>query len=167
MDAGVMDTLVELSYAKCRELLGGGVFGRVAVCTPEGPRILPVNYSVVNESIVFRTSATGVVATRDWGSPMAFEVDHVDYADHKGWSVVATGAGHRVEDADELAHIKRTWDPRPWAAGTRPLYVRLAWSRLDARQRDARPQDAALSCRPTGRQPVGRALNSGCEPPGI
>jgi len=134
MKAGVMDAPVELPYAKCRELLGGGVFGRVAVCTPEGPRILPVNYSIVNESVVFRTSPTGVVATHNWGSQIAFEVDHADYADHRGWSVLATGRGQRVEDADELAHIKRTWDPRPWAGGARPLYVRLAWDELTGRR---------------------------------
>jgi nitroimidazol reductase NimA-like FMN-containing flavoprotein (pyridoxamine 5'-phosphate oxidase superfamily) len=129
-----MEEPVELSYAKCRELLGGGVFGRLAVCTPGGPRILPVNYSVVRESIVFRTSDSGVVAKHEWGSPMAFEVDHVDYADHRGWSVVATGHGQRVEEADELAHIKRTWDPRPWAAGPKPLYVRLVWDELTGRR---------------------------------
>ena len=129
-----MDQLVELSYSKCRELLGGGVFGRVAVCTPDGPRILPVNYSLVSESVVFRTSATGVVATHDWGSPIAFEVDYVDYADHRGWSVLAIGRGQRVEDADELAHIKRTWDPSPWAGGIRPLHVRMPWDELTGRR---------------------------------
>jgi len=129
-----MEASVELSYAKCRELLGGGIFGRVALCTPDGPRILPVNYSVVKESVVFRTSATGVVATHAWGAPIAFEVDFVDYADHKGWSVVATGPGHRVEEEAELAHIKRTWEPRPWAGGAKPLYVRLAWDELTGRR---------------------------------
>jgi nitroimidazol reductase NimA-like FMN-containing flavoprotein (pyridoxamine 5'-phosphate oxidase superfamily) len=134
MDAGGMDAPQELSYTKCRQLLGGGVFGRVAVCTPNGPRILPVNYSVVSESVIFRTSASGVVGTHDWETPIAFEVDHVDYADHKGWSVVATGRGKRVEDAEELAHIRRTWDPRPWAGGSRPLYVRLPWDELTGRR---------------------------------
>lgn len=129
-----MNEPVELSYSTCRDLLGGGILGRVALCTPEGPRIFPVNYSLVNESVVFRTSAFGVVAAHDWRSPIAFEVDHVDYADHKGWSVVATGPGKRVEDPDEIAEIKRTWDPRPWAGGSRPLYVRLSWTELTGRR---------------------------------
>ena len=71
------------------------------VCTPQKPVILPVNYSVVGESIIFRTSPYGVVANHDWASPIAFEVDYVDYADHKGWSVLATGRGDRVEDPEE------------------------------------------------------------------
>ena len=129
-----MSEVQELSYAECRGLLAGGVFGRLALCTPDGPRILPVNYSVVAESVVFRTSAYGVVAGRDWSEPLAFEVDHVDYAEQRGWSVVALGPGERIDDAKELAHIKRTWDPRPWAGGSRPLYVRLRWTDLSGRR---------------------------------
>jgi hypothetical protein len=29
---------------------------------------------------------------------MAFEIDHIDYADHKGWSVVVTGVAQFVQD---------------------------------------------------------------------
>jgi hypothetical protein len=129
-----MSDVEELSYAKCRGLLAGGVFGRVGICTADGPRIFPVNYSVVGETILFRTSPYGLVAAHDWRSPLAFEVDYVDYAEHRGWSVLAVGPGERVEDVDDLDHIKRTWDPRPWAAGARPLYVRLEWTELTGRR---------------------------------
>lgn len=129
-----MDAPEELSYAKCRELLSGGIFGRVAICTPAGPRVFPVNYSVVSEAIVFRTAPYGAVASQDWGIPVAFEVDHVDYADHKGWSVVAVGHAHRVDDPEEVARIQRTWDPRPWAGESRNLYVRLPWDELTGRR---------------------------------
>ena len=129
-----MTDVEELPYAKCRSLLAGGVFGRVAVCTQDGPRILPVNYSVVGESVIFRTSPYGVVAGHDGRSRLAFEVDHVDYAEHKGWSVLAVGPGDRIDDAQELELIKRTWEPRPWAGGSRPLYVRLEWTQLTGRR---------------------------------
>src|SRR6478672_3861211 len=129
-----MPEVEELSYAECRGLLAGGVFGRLAICTAEGPLITPVNYSVVEESVVFRTTPYGLVAAHDWGGPMAFEVDHVDYGEQRGWSVVAFGPAERVEDDDELELIKRTWDPRPWASGARPLYVRLEWTRLTGRR---------------------------------
>ncbi len=129
-----MNFVEELSYAECRGLLAGGVFGRLAVCTAQGPRIIPVNYSVVNESINFRTSAYGLLASHDWRSPLAFEVDYVDYDEQRGWSVVALGHGERVEDPEELAHIKRTWDPRPWAGGSRPLYVSVKWTELTGRR---------------------------------
>ena len=123
-----MSDVEELSYGQCRSLLAGGVFGRVAVCTPDGPRIFPVNYSVVGETILFRTSPHGVVASHDWRSFIAFEVDHVDYAEQRGWSVLAVGPGERVDNDEDLDLIKRTWDPRPWASGSRPLYIRLQWT---------------------------------------
>jgi nitroimidazol reductase NimA-like FMN-containing flavoprotein (pyridoxamine 5'-phosphate oxidase superfamily) len=124
----------EMPYGKCRELLAAGVFGRVGLCTPQGPLVLPVNYAVVGESVVFRTSPYGVIAGHDWDSPLAFEVDHVDYADHRGWSVLARGPGERVEDPDEIARINRTWEPRPWAAGVRTLYIRIKWDELTGRR---------------------------------
>ena len=129
-----MSEVEELSYSECRKLLSGGVFGRVAVCTKDGPRIIPVNYSLVEETIIFRTSPYGVVASHDWRSFIAFEVDYVDYAQQRGWSVLAVGPAERVEDAEELDLIKRTWDPRPWASGSRPLYVRLQWTELTGRR---------------------------------
>jgi nitroimidazol reductase NimA-like FMN-containing flavoprotein (pyridoxamine 5'-phosphate oxidase superfamily) len=130
----VMNHPYELSYGKCRELLGAGVFGRVGVCTAQKPVILPVNYALVGEAIIFRTTPYGVVAHHDWDSLIAFEVDHVDYADHKGWSVLATGRAERIADPDEIDRIKRTWEPQPWAGGDRPLYVKLAWEELTGRR---------------------------------
>ena len=129
-----MSEPMELSYGKCRELLAAGVVGRVGLCTPDGPRILPVNYAVVSEAIVFRTTPYGIVAAHDWNSPIAFEIDLFDHADHKGWSVLAVGPGERLEDPDEIALVQRTWDPRPWASGSRPLYIRLKWQDLTGRR---------------------------------
>jgi uncharacterized protein len=123
-----------LSYATCRQLLARGVVGRCAVCTPSGPVILPVNYSVVAEAIIFRTSADGLLARHVPGSLVAFEADHIDYPENKGWSVLATGRGEPVTDATGLANIVRTWEPRPWAGGDRPLYLRLPWDELTGRR---------------------------------
>ena len=38
------------------------------------------------------------------------------------------------EDPDEVAAIRRSADPRPWAAGARELYVRLRWDELTGRR---------------------------------
>jgi nitroimidazol reductase NimA-like FMN-containing flavoprotein (pyridoxamine 5'-phosphate oxidase superfamily) len=124
----------ELPYATCRGLLASGVVGRAAICTPSGPRIFTVNYSVVDEAILFRTTPYSVLGTYAWKSPLAFQVDNLNYEYQRGWSVLATGRGQAVEDAEELQHIRAVWEPRPWAAGTRQLYVRLAWDELSGRQ---------------------------------
>lgn len=129
-----MNEPVELSYDKCHELLRAGVVGRAAICTPSGPHIVPVNYAVHEESVVFRTTPYSVLGTYGWSSQLAFEIDHVDYEQQIGWSVVATGRGAMLEDPAELATIRAFWDPRPWAGGARLLYVRLTWERLTGRR---------------------------------
>lgn len=123
-----------LSYATCRGLLAGGVVGRVAITTPAGPRIFTVNYSVVDEAILFRTTPGSVLATYACDSPLAFQVDNLDYAQQRGWTVMATGRGQAVGGIRELAHIRAVCEPRPWAAGDREFYVRLAWTELSGRQ---------------------------------
>lgn len=124
---------LELSYSACRGLLAGGVVGRVAVSTPAGLRIFTVNYSVVDEAIIFRTAASGLLGTYACDSPLAFEVDNLDYGTGRGWTVLAVGQGQAVDDAQVTAHIRAVWDPQPWAAGDRPCYVRLAWEELTGR----------------------------------
>jgi uncharacterized protein len=125
----------ELSYDRCLELLSGGVVGRIAVCTPSGPRILPVNYSVVHDSIVFRTTPYSLLGTHAWDTKLAFEVDHIDHEHRQGWSVVATGNGAMIDDPDELAAIRSHSDPQPWPSGAqRLLYVRLRWDELTGRR---------------------------------
>lgn len=81
----------ELSSAECLELLEAGVIGRVAMSTPTGPRIVPVNYTVHRGAIVFRTSSYSELATYGLVTDLAFEIDDLDYQSRLGWSVVAIG----------------------------------------------------------------------------
>ena len=122
-----MRTSVSLDPVECRDLLAGGVVGRVAMATPVGPRIVPVSYSLHGDAIVFRTAPYSELSTYGWDTDLAFEVDDLDYDTQQGWSVVAVGRAHVVSDHDEVQRIRREWEPEPWAAGTRNLYVALAW----------------------------------------
>ena len=124
----------ELPYSTCRGLLASGVVGRVGVNTPSGPAIFTVNYAVVDEAIIFRTAPSTVLGTNARSSRVAFQVDNLDYEYQRGWSVLATGRGQAVEGPEELDHIRAVWEPRPWAAGTRELYIRIAWDELTGRQ---------------------------------
>jgi nitroimidazol reductase NimA-like FMN-containing flavoprotein (pyridoxamine 5'-phosphate oxidase superfamily) len=128
-----MAELKELTYAECRALLVAGEAGRVAVSTPDGPHIIPLNYSVVDESIVFRTSPFSVLATYGRNTKLAFEVDHVRDEVQRGWSVVVRGRADVITDPAELAHIRQICPPVPWADGTRNLYFRLALQEVTGR----------------------------------
>jgi nitroimidazol reductase NimA-like FMN-containing flavoprotein (pyridoxamine 5'-phosphate oxidase superfamily) len=129
-----MNEPFDLGSGECRRLLGAGLVGRVAICTPVGPHIVPVNYAVVDESVVIRTSPYGVLGSHARGSVLALEVDNFDYELQRGWSVVARGRAEVVTDAEELSYIRSVWDPHAWASGQRNLYLRVRWSELTGRQ---------------------------------
>jgi hypothetical protein len=89
-----------------------------------GPVAVPVNYKMLGDDIVFRTNAWTTLA----GSAerrVSIEVDHIDEALCEGWSVLASGQAHRVTEAAEREQVKGL-GVRPWAAGERETYIRLA-----------------------------------------
>jgi nitroimidazol reductase NimA-like FMN-containing flavoprotein (pyridoxamine 5'-phosphate oxidase superfamily) len=129
-----MSELAVLSESTCLELLREGVVGRVALCTSDGPQMFPVNYAVYEQSVVFRTTAYSVLGTLAWQSRLAFEIDHMDFEQQTGWSVLVSGPGSRVDAGPTLDEIVQQWNPRPWVSGTRPLYVRLKWDTLSGRR---------------------------------
>ena len=129
-----MNELVELTQEECLELLRGSVVGRVAIATPMGPRIVPVNYAVHDDAVVFRTAPYSELATYGRDADLAFEIDHLDYEHHQGWSVVAMGRSCFVEDSRQLDAIRAQWDPTPWVSGRRSLYLRLRWRELTGRR---------------------------------
>ena len=123
-----------LSYSECEALLRAGVAGRVALSTPTGPHILPVNYSVVGGAVIIRTTPSGLLGTYGRDATLAFEVDEFDYPNQRGWSVLVRGRSDVVDDHHELTHIRSVWPPRPWADGQRSLFVRIHPTELSGRQ---------------------------------
>jgi nitroimidazol reductase NimA-like FMN-containing flavoprotein (pyridoxamine 5'-phosphate oxidase superfamily) len=129
-----MDNLVELTVEECLTLLRGKRVGRIAMTTPAGLRILPVSYSVVEEQVVFRTLPYGEIANNVADADVAFEVDELDESLQQGWSVMAAGPCHRIEDPAQVHFVRATDDPEPWAVGQRNLYFRIDWTTLTGRQ---------------------------------
>jgi uncharacterized protein len=145
-----MHESIDLTHEECERLLRSGVGGRIALSSPDGPHIVPVNYSVVDDAIIVRTSPYSVLGTYGRDTMLAFEVDQLDHERQRGWSVVARGRGEVVSDPAQLEHIRTTWEPRPWAAGARSLHLRLRWSELSGRRIGAAwDLEAALPVRRT------------------
>ena len=86
----------ELSQDECAELLRAGVAGRIAISSPTGPHIIPVNYSVVDDAIIVRTSPYSLLGTYGRDTTLAFEIDQFDYPNQRGWSVLARGRGEVI-----------------------------------------------------------------------
>lgn len=129
-----MPAVYELRYSECLALLHAGVFGRVAVSAPDGPHVVPVNYSVLDGAVMVRTAPDGLIAKFGSGVAVAFEIDHVDYSRHRGWSVMVRGTTAVVDDLAEVARIRSAWEPVPWASGDRSLLLKLPWTEVTGRR---------------------------------
>ncbi|MFE1441108.1 DUF1918 domain-containing protein [Streptomyces sp. NPDC058739] len=125
--------LLNLGPDECRALLSTHGVGRVAVSTPDGPAVVPVNYEVVDGAIVFRTAPEAVPA-RAVGAEVAFEVDHVDEALSRGWSVLAVGPARVVTEPDAVRELAERAHTRPWAGGEREMWVSIDPARLTGRR---------------------------------
>ncbi|MCX4767961.1 pyridoxamine 5'-phosphate oxidase family protein [Streptomyces sp. NBC_01275] len=122
--AGRAPEFTELGRTECAELLSTHGVGRLAVSTTQGPVIVPVNYSVVDDTIVFRT-AEGATPSLASGCQVAFEVDRIDDAFSQGWSVLVRGRARTVTDLDEKRRLAKQEYSGPWAGGRRDLWVRI------------------------------------------
>lgn len=128
-----------LSPQECLQLIDKGGIGRVALWAPAGPQIFPVNFVMLDGSIIFRTNPYSTLGTYSWGAEIAFEVDEIFPETQQGWSVVAHGRATVIID-DGLRHRLIENEPKPWAGGYRPTYVRLRWDRISGRAIDGAPQ---------------------------
>jgi len=115
--------LKELSEDECFELLAAASVGRVGYTDPDGPVILPVNYTVDNRTVLFRTAPQNSLALHVRSGPAAFEVDEADDYTQSGWSVLVRGSASFLDSEDLPADPDDR--PSPWAEGTRSLVVRI------------------------------------------
>jgi nitroimidazol reductase NimA-like FMN-containing flavoprotein (pyridoxamine 5'-phosphate oxidase superfamily) len=124
----------ELSFVECERMLDTAVVGRVALMTPDGPQIIPLNYTVVEDAIVVATSPYSALGTYGPGALVAFEVDEFDVETRSGWSVVVRGRATTVADPAEVQGIKRAGTSQPWADGSRNLYLRIPRTEVSGRR---------------------------------
>ena len=127
-----MSHLRELERGECLDLVHRGTVGRAAVCTPDGPHVVPVNYAVVDDCIAIRTSAYSILGTYARGSVVAFEVDHLDSGSRSGWSVVVRDRCYVETDPRMLTRLRSELSDA-WVGGARTLYLRLPLQNVSGR----------------------------------
>lgn len=123
---------VVLTPEECWTRLATHGIGRLAVSTAGAPIVVPVNYSVVDGAIVFRT-APGGVPSQAVGTQVAFEVDHIDDAFSRGWSVLVRGPARAVTDPDAARRLTDRAYSTPWAGGRRDVWVCVDPDRVTGR----------------------------------
>ena len=88
------------------------------------PVIMPVNYLMYGETVVFRTDPDSKLGRAMRSTTAAFEIDGIDERERTGWSVVVSGRAEEVVEPNELDELRQT-PLLPWAAGDRFQYVRI------------------------------------------
>ncbi|MGY5051514.1 pyridoxamine 5'-phosphate oxidase family protein [Streptomyces sp. 900105755] len=132
--------LRDLDPDECRALLSSHGVGHIAVSSPDGrPAVVPVNYEVVDDAIVFRTAPDSVAAAAV-ETEVAFEVDHVDEALSQGWSVLAVGPARVVTDPEAVRGLARRAHSTPWPGGVREMWVSIRPTSLTGRRITAADQ---------------------------
>ncbi|MEU9379476.1 pyridoxamine 5'-phosphate oxidase family protein [Streptomyces sp. NPDC048279] len=125
--------LRDLGPDECRARLSTHGVGRIAVSTPDGPAVVPVNYEVIDDAIAFRTAPESVPAAAV-GTDVAFEVDHLDEAMSQGWSVLVVGPASVVTEPDAVRRLAEHAHTEPWAGGEREMWVSIRPTRLTGRR---------------------------------
>lgn len=124
--------LRDLDPDECRARLSTHGVGRVAVSTPDGPAVVPVNYEVVDGAVAFRTAPDSLPA-KAVGTNVALEVDHVDEARSQGWSVLVVGPARVVTEPDAVRRLVEQAHTEPWAGGERDMWVSIQPERVTGR----------------------------------
>jgi len=113
--------LEELDRDECLRLLGTQSIGRVAIATGWAPHVVPVNYVMLRDSVVFR-SDRGTKLSLAVTEPVSFEVDFADPFHRTGWSVLLQGLAYQASDWEtevEDLHVE------PFAPGKKSAWVRI------------------------------------------
>jgi nitroimidazol reductase NimA-like FMN-containing flavoprotein (pyridoxamine 5'-phosphate oxidase superfamily) len=111
-----------LDDASCRRLLASATIGRVGLCSGALPTVLPVNFLLIDDGVVFRTGRGSKLAAATHGTVVAFEADDIDPLTHSGWSVVVTGMAREVSGLDDLERL-RTLPLAHWGDSDADRYV--------------------------------------------
>jgi nitroimidazol reductase NimA-like FMN-containing flavoprotein (pyridoxamine 5'-phosphate oxidase superfamily) len=89
-----------LDRATCLQLLATQSVGRLAVGrSGQAPHLVPINYALLRDSIVFRT-APGTKLELLVTEPVTFEADWFDLGSRTGWSVVVQGLAYEASDRE-------------------------------------------------------------------
>ncbi|MFD5393263.1 helix-turn-helix domain-containing protein [Streptomyces sp. NPDC127097] len=122
-----------LSQAECRERLSTHGVGRIAVTIDDAPAIFPVNYTVADELIAYRTAPEAGPAAAA-GQDVALEVDHVDDAFSQGWSVLVAGHAHVVTSPYEIRRLEECAHTGPWVGDGRHQWIAIHPHRITGRR---------------------------------
>jgi nitroimidazol reductase NimA-like FMN-containing flavoprotein (pyridoxamine 5'-phosphate oxidase superfamily) len=97
----------EVGRDEVLQLLRNELVGRVALTARALPIVIPVNFALLDGSVVWRSAEGTKLNDASAGFVVAFEADSYE-PDHKeGWSVMIQGLAHVITDERELERAKQ------------------------------------------------------------
>ena len=131
--SNLIATLEPIARSDCWGLMATARVGRLGLLVDGRPEVLPVNFALDGESVLFRTGE-GTVLNKASLNVVAFEVDHTDDATHTGWSVLVQGVALDIGDAiDPTSERLRRLSLITWAPGTRHRWFQIKPSNVTGR----------------------------------
>jgi nitroimidazol reductase NimA-like FMN-containing flavoprotein (pyridoxamine 5'-phosphate oxidase superfamily) len=124
-----------LSPEECWALLATQPVGRVAVIVGHYPLVFPVNYTLDETTIVYRTGV-GTKLHSVHRSNVTFEVDEIDTQHRRGWSVMVKGVAQELSPKRDRRAISRAelTGATPWAPGDRSHLIRIVADQVTGRR---------------------------------
>lgn len=122
-----------LGRPQCLHLLATARVGRVGLTSGALPVVVPVDYRMWQDQVVFRTAGGSPLHHATTDAVVAFEVDALGPELPWGWSVVVTGMARDITDsgaAGDLSFPRRGW----WTNGTTDRFMAV-------------PTDVVAGCR--------------------
>jgi len=127
-------TMETLTKQECLDLLATVTVGRVGLVVDDRPEVLPVNFALDGDTILFRT-AEGTVLNEASLRVVAFEADQLEPANHSGWSVMAQGLARDIGDAiDPTSERLRRLSVVTWAPGIRQHWFQIRPDKITGRR---------------------------------
>lgn len=120
--------------AECLRLLADQKVGRLGFVVDGQPMVVPVNYGLHGDVILFRTGEGSKLEAVP-GAKVAFEVDQIDDQLSTGWSVVVQGTAEEItEDEDWFAELLRRGAAPTWLPAPVGHYVRIKPTLISGRR---------------------------------
>lgn len=121
MDSNERPVIV-LSADECWKLLQLETVGRLVTHVGDIVDIVPLNFVVDGETLVFRTAAGSKLSGLTVNNSVALEVDR--FTDERGWSVVVHGRAEALVHDDEIEAAEKL-SLMPMVTNMKPTFVRI------------------------------------------
>ncbi|WP_295627376.1 pyridoxamine 5'-phosphate oxidase family protein [uncultured Corynebacterium sp.] len=118
------DVIERLNDDEALELLATKTFGRLVVRRKDDMDLFPLNYTVHEGKIYFRTAEGSKLFSLSLNDDVLFEADNVDESGASAWSVIVKGTARALTSNDEIRKADEL-PLKPWLPTLKYNYVEI------------------------------------------